>query len=167
MKTFIIAVLTADGFIARSTDHPSSDWASKEDREFFQERTAQAKLMIMGLNTYNARKHPLPGQDRRRIVYAEPGTAVPDAEVTQEAPNILLRRMEQAGYEEAAIVGGSQIYTMFMEAGLVQKLYLSIEPIVFGSGIRLFTKPLDVRLILDDMRKLSDKTVLLEYSVIS
>src|SRR3989344_4324760 len=165
MKTFIIAVLTADGFIARSADHPSSDWASKEDWDFFQERTAKTKLMIMGWNTYRARKHPLAGQDRRRIVYAEPGTMVPDAEVTQEAPDVLLQRMEQEGYEEAAIVGGSEIYTMFMEAGLVQKLYLTIEPIVFCSGIRLFTKSLDVRLVLDDMRKLSDKTVLFEYSV--
>jgi dihydrofolate reductase len=52
MKTFIIAALTADGFIAKGSDHLSVEWTSKEDRKFFSDRTKKAGVVVMGLNTY-------------------------------------------------------------------------------------------------------------------
>ena len=55
---------------------------------------------------------------------------------------------------------------MFMEAGLIDTLYLTIEPVIFGSGIHLFNKELDVKLQLQSMQKLNEQTVLLEYNVI-
>ena len=55
---------------------------------------------------------------------------------------------------------------MFMEAGLVDKLYITIEPVVFGAGMTLFNKKFDVKkLKLVFMQKLGEETVLLEYDV--
>lgn len=162
MKTFIIAALTADGFIARHSHH-SVDWSSKEDKRFFVEMTKRAGVIIMGQNTYETIGKPLSG--RLNIVYSRDKT-YEGVEVTQKYPGELLQDLEVRGYSEVAICGGATIYTMFMQANLVDKLYLTIEPILFGSGLSLFNKELDSKLELVSTRKLGEQTVLLEYSVV-
>ena len=164
MKIFIIAVLTADGLIAEGTDQISTDWTSKEDKKFFSTRTKEAGVIVLGYNTYKTIGRPLPG--RLNIVYANPDTVIEGAEVTQLAPADLIKDLEERGYKEVAICGGSTTYTMFMEADLVDKLYITIEPVVFGAGMTLFNKKFDVKkLKLVFMQKLGEETVLLEYDV--
>ena len=55
---------------------------------------------------------------------------------------------------------------MFMDAGLVDKLYITIEPVIFGAGMTLFNKKFEKNLELVSMQKLGEQTVLLEYNVI-
>jgi dihydrofolate reductase len=164
MLIFIIAVLTADGLIAESTNQISTDWTSAEDKKFFSERTKQAGVIVLGYNTYKTIGRPLPG--RLNIVYANPEINIEGVEITQKEPAELLQDLENRGYKEAAICGGSTIYTMFMEAGLVDKLYITIEPVMFGAGMTLFNKKFEKKLELVSMQKLGEQTVLLEYNVI-
>ena len=162
MKTFIIAAITADGFIGKNSTH-LADWTSKEDKQFFIKMTKRAGVVIMGQNTYETIGKPLPG--RLNIIYSH-DKEYEGVEVTQKDPRELLEDLENRGYKEAAIGGGATIYTMFMEQGLVDKLYLSIEPVLFGKGIALFNKELDAKLALISFKQLGEQTVLLEYSVI-
>ena len=163
MITFIIAAITADGFIAKNSSHLAS-WTSKEDKKFFVEKTKGAGVVIMGLNTYKTIGKPLPG--RLNIVYSKTEKDLEGVEVTQDEPSKLLNNLGERGYKEVAITGGAQIYTMFMEANLVDKLYLTVEPILFGNGMGLFTKYLDIKLKLQSTQKLNDNTVALEYDVV-
>ena len=87
-------------------------------------------------------------------------------EITQENPKDLLARLEQKGYKQAAICGGATIYTMFMEAGVVNKLYLTVEPMLFGKGIKLFDKAAERRLELVQVKNLNRYTLLLEYNLL-
>ncbi|KKU93404.1 MAG: hypothetical protein A3J30_02590 [Candidatus Wildermuthbacteria bacterium RIFCSPLOWO2_02_FULL_47_9c] len=169
MTTFLIAAITADGFIARHSRH-LADWTSKEDKQFFTQKTKEAGVVIMGLNTFRTIGRPLGG--RHNIVYAPaspagrpPEEKLQGVEITQENPKDLLARLEQKGYKQAAICGGATIYTMFMEAGVVDKLYLTVEPVLFGAGIGLFTKELDVRLTLQSVQKLNEQSTLFEYNI--
>lgn len=171
MTTFIIATLTADGCIAKNIQHSSITWRSKDDRKFFIERTKKAGLaVIMGLTTAKTAKNPLPG--RLNIIYANNREEVvhwvgfEGWEVTQKDPKALLADLAQKGYSEVAICGGSTIYTMFMEAGAVDKLYLTVESVIFGSGIRLFNKELDAHLQLVSVQKIGENTFLAEYDVV-
>ncbi|TSC56539.1 MAG: dihydrofolate reductase FolA [Parcubacteria group bacterium Greene0714_21] len=161
MKAFIIAALTADGFIAKSSQH-LTDWTSKEDKHFFVEKTKQAGVVVFGQNTFETIRKPL--KDRLTIVYSK-DKQYEGVEVTQKDPRELLEDLEKRGYKEVAICGGATIYTMFMQAGVVDKLYLSVEPVFFGQGLTLFTKELDKKLELVSVQKLGDHTVLLEYIV--
>ena len=163
MKVFLIAAITADGFIAKNSDHLAS-WTSKEDKQFFVEKTKEAGVVVMGFNTYKTIGRPLPG--RLNIVYSKTEVNIPGIEVTQEEPVKLIQNLAKRGYEQVAITGGAQIYTMFMEAGLVDTLYLTVEPVVFGYGMSLFTKKLDNRLQLQSFEKIGDNSILLEYNVI-
>jgi dihydrofolate reductase len=165
MITFIIAVLTADGLIAETQDQSSVIWRSKEDRNFFIEKTREAGVVVMGAKTFHTMRRPMP--DRLHIVYSYEPIELPGVEVTSEKPEEVLRDLKKRGYKQVAICGGSTIFTMFMEAGLVDKLYLTIEPVLFGSGMTLFNKKFDPqKLELINMKKLGENTVLVEYNVL-
>ena len=163
MHVFIIAALSADGFIAKDSRHAAS-WTSKEDKKFFVDRTKAAGVVIMGRTTFETIKKPLPG--RKNIIYSRKNIVVPDALVTHEDPRALLGQLEEQGHKEVVIIGGAQIYTLFMSRGLVDTLYLTIEPILFGSGISLFGQPLAASLILNASTSLGGSTILNEYKVV-
>lgn len=160
---FIIAALTADGFIGKNNSH-FANWTSKEDKTFFVEMSKKAGVVVMGLNTFNTIKKPL--KDRVNIVYSEEKIHCEGVETTSKKPKKLLEELYKRGFKEVAIAGGSQIYTLFMEAGLVDALYLTIEPLVFGSGISLFNKKIDKKLELKNIQKIGKQTLILEYIVI-
>ena len=162
IKPFIIAAITADGFIAQNPDQPAT-WTSPEDKKHFIEITKRAKVMIMGERTFRTIGRALPG--RTTIVYSYEKSDFPGVEFTKEEPEDLLARLSLQGYEEVAICGGASIYRMFMERGLVQKLYLTVEARLFGDGVPLFGKPMNRDLVLLSTKQISPNTIVLEYKV--
>nr|AIA13155.1 RibD C-terminal domain protein [uncultured bacterium]AIA13342.1 RibD C-terminal domain protein [uncultured bacterium] len=164
MKTVLVAAITADGFIGRSADH-LADWTGKSDKKLFVEVTRQAGTMVMGSRTFATIGRALPG--RRTIVYtSRPGAITAEGvETTAEAPADLVKRLQHEGTEGLAVVGGASIYGQFMAAGVVDEIYLTVAPLVFGSGVPLFGQTLDARLELLESTKLDDNTILLHYRV--
>ncbi|MBI2644057.1 MAG: dihydrofolate reductase [Candidatus Wildermuthbacteria bacterium] len=169
MKTFIIAALTADGFIARHTRHFSLEWTSPEEAAFFRTKTRGA-VVVMGSTSYSLlyekMKRGMP--NRLNVVYTSNPEqfAGHNIETTQKPPAELITDLRSRGYENIAIIGGSTIYTMFLKAGVVDRLYLSIEPILFGKGITLFNEDIDQKLLLENVEHLNENTLSLTYSVI-
>ena len=174
MNCFLIAALTADGFIGRDAAHNSTRWTSKEDAEWFAQKSKTAGVVVMGRATYETINRPLP--DRVVVVYSRKTDQTKLAEnqlklekgqvyYTQLEPQKLLDQLKNLGFNEVAISGGSSIYTMFIQAGVVDKLYLTIEPVLFGEGIKLFNQTLDMKIKLESVQKLSSQTLLLEYIV--
>jgi dihydrofolate reductase len=164
MKTFILATLTADGLIGRHANH-LVDWSSKADKQLFVRLTKEAGVMVMGANQFATIGRALPG--RRTIVYTHhpENITVEGIETTTLAPSELIAKLRQEGAEGVAICGGAAIYTMFMESGTVDELYLNMSPLLFGQGITLFSSPLEAKLQLLDTSRLGDNDVLLHYGV--
>lgn len=170
IKTFIIVATTVDGFIGQNNEDPSTKWTSPADKKFFIERTKQAGAMVMGETTYQTIGKPLPG--RLNIVYsfqaAELNTRkdpkLENLRFTDLPPEKLIAQLAQEGHQELAICGGTSIYTMFLKAGLVDTLYLTIEPKLFGQGVKLFNDKLDMDLELLDVKKLDQDVLVLTYS---
>ena len=162
MKVFIIAALTADGFIGKDSDH-FPDWTSKEDKTFFSQMTKEAGVMIMGRKTYDTIGRPLPG--RKTIVYTRSKDAIDGVECSNESPEALVARLQNEGYSSVAICGGQSIYTHFMQSGVVTDVYLTTEPVVFGAGMPLFQTEVNVQLIRKKTIPLSDQTVVSHYTV--
>lgn len=162
IKAFIIAAVTADGFIAKDSQHAAL-WTSKADKKRFIELTKRAGVVVMGSATYKTIGRPL--KERVNIVYTKSQT-FEGAETTQDNPLDLLKKLEERGFKEVAICGGSQIYTMFMKAGVIDTIYLTSEPLFFGKGITLFNEDLRYNLKLKSAQT-SESTgaLLLEYSV--
>lgn len=170
MHVFMIAAVTADGYIDRGKHQASTVWTSAEDKQFFRDRTKQAGVMITGSTTFGTIGRALP-ERKIYVLSSQPKpaqfTTLPDTavEYTNLSPAALLQKLEGEGTKEVAICGGSRVYSQFMAAGLVQTIYLTLEPVVFGEGIKLFAQPIEAQLELQEVTQLSTQTLLLEYKV--
>lgn len=165
MKVFLIAALSADGFIGRNADH-LADWTSPEDKKHFVALTKQAGVMVMGARTFATIGRALPG--RRTIVYTNNPERITTTgiETTGEPPTELIARLACEGAAGVAICGGASIYSLFMRAKVIDELYLTIEPTLFGHGVPLFASHLDTALTLIDHQQANSKgTLLLHYRI--
>ncbi|HSX35164.1 MAG TPA: dihydrofolate reductase family protein [Candidatus Saccharimonadales bacterium] len=165
MKTVLVAAVTADGFIGRDASH-LADWTGKADKKLFVEVTKAAGIMVMGSRTFATIGRALPG--RRTIVYTSKPAAITaeGVETTSEEPAALVKRLAEQGAAGLAVAGGASIYQQFMAAGVVDELYITVAPLLFGTGVPLFGGELDVRLELLETRILDTNTVLLHYKII-
>jgi dihydrofolate reductase len=161
-----IAAMTIDGKIARNANH-FPDWTSPEDKTFFQSMLTKYDVMVMGHNTYKTAEQPL--SKRNCIIFTR---SVQDIErrganllyYNAAGPTSIESILEQ--YRSVAVLGGARIYSYFLERDLIDDLYLTLEPIVFGSGIDLFhhESAATKRLHLAGVKQLNPEgTVLLHY----
>lgn len=169
IKTYIIVAQTADGKIARNSTH-EADWTSKADKKHFIEMTKKSGVMVMGLNTFKT--FPSPLKDRLHVVYSNEHDPEKDnipgvVEYTKDTPEILIRKLEERGFKEVAICGGTTIYTMFIQSGLVKNLYITIEPRMFGEGMSVFNQSVGIKMKLNSAKIVNDESaVLLEYEIL-
>lgn len=164
MKVFVIATETADGFIAKDKSHSPFLWSSKEDKKHFIDMTKRAGVVVMGSETFKTLPHAL--KERTNIVYSRSQT-FEEAETTSDEPAVLIEKLEKRGFKEVAICGGSTIYTMFLKARVVDTIYLTIEPILFGAGMSMLKEDLHVHLELVNHHKTEGGTLILEYKVLN
>lgn len=165
MKVFIIAAVTIDGFIGLDAHQNSTTWTTKADLAFFVRRTKQAGTVVMGRRTFEVMNRPL--KDRRTVVLSSAASPQPmeGVEYTDEPLPKLVERLAAEGVTELAVCGGASVYTQFMQQGLVDELYISVMPTVFGQGIPLFGESISAHLTLLDSEKLDDNTMMLHYKV--
>lgn len=173
IRVFLIASMSLDGYISQEKNQSSLKWTSKEDTAFFVERTKAAGVVIMGSVTFATIGRPL--KDRLVVVctrsqekQAALRTEFDQAQVwaTTLEPGDLLRELEKQGYHEVALCGGAQLYTTFMQAGLIDELYLTVEPVLLGNGIRLFSNIVSTKLHLKEVIDLSKQVKVLHYQVL-
>lgn len=165
MKVFIIAALTADGFIGADKVHSSLEWSTKADKHFFVTKTKEAGAAIFGRTTFETFNRALPGR-RTIVLTTQPDSiAVKGVEPTCESLPGLIDRLIKEGVEQLAVCGGATVYSQFIDADLVDELYLTVHPTIFGSGVPLFNRPLRRELRLLESKDIGDQTVLLHYAL--
>jgi dihydrofolate reductase len=128
----------------------------------------------MGRKTYEAvKRHMVFQKNQLRIVmtshpelYATQ-TIPHKLEFTDESPQELVMRVSKNGYKTMLLVGGGTLNTAFFKSKLVNELFLTIEPILFGDGISIVTKDCpDIRLQLLSIKRLNPRgTLLLRYRI--
>jgi len=173
MKIIAIAVTSADGRFTKNSEKNIYHWSSPEDFAHFSDIKSQYNLIVMGSGTFDA-VHPEPEKERLRIIMTNnpqkyKDFAIPEQmEFTAEAPNTLVSRLEKKGYTQLLFVGGGKLLVSFLQTGLIDQLYVTIEPQLFGNGDMLQAeKSLDIQLQLLSVQKLNKRgTLLLQYEVI-
>ncbi len=159
--------MTADGYITKHEDG-LVNWTSKEDKKHFSQITKDTGVVIYGNKTFQTFNKPLP--DRLNIVL----TRTPDVsrnikgvlEFTNQSPEVILEDLAQRGYEKVVLGGGSAINSLFLNCNLIDEMYITIEPKIFGAGKRLFDDiHKDIALELIDSSPLNDNVILLHYRV--
>ena len=168
MHVVMINAVTLNGKIGRSNDEPSTSWTTKEDRKFFSTESKKHGVVIMGRTTYATIGRPLP--ERLNIVLTrEPDRyeSIPGVlEFTASTPKQILRDLEQRGFPSAVVAGGSSVYAQFMNEGLIDEIFLTIQPKIFPGTIDLFTGlTKEVTLKLQEVRPFGDQTIFAHYIV--
>jgi dihydrofolate reductase len=170
MKVILIAALSADGLLARDANDFSMDWTSPEDMKLFVRLTKEAGVMVMGSRTFQTTVdagRKLPG--RKMVVYTSKESMehqrADATEFTTEPPAALLERLKSEGYSSVAVCGGAAIYDMFLREGLVDELYLTYEPVLFGAGITLAQSSFELRLKLLKTQQLNEHACMMHYEV--
>lgn len=168
MKITLIAVATIDGKLARDEKH-YVNWSSPEDKKLFFGATRKAGVLIVGHNTYKTFPAPLPG--RLHVVLTRDTSDKADVpgvvEYTDKTPHEIVAGLEARGYSAAVLAGGGEVNALFLKAGLIDELWLTIEPLIFGAGIDLFRgAEFDVRARLISVKQLNEGgTLHLEYNL--
>lgn len=175
MKISLITVTSIDGFLTNGSDPNIYKWTSLEDQNFFFKEIEKAKLICMGAKTYENAKHLMKHKKgRMRVVFTRnPEKYISEKipgilEFTEKSPEAILETYEKQGIKKALIVGGSEINTLFLESNLITDVYITVEPLLFGSGKKITSRRVSKSLELISCKKINLKgTMLFHYKVIS
>ena len=166
-KFIALAVMTLDGKIAKTVSHESS-WSSKEDKKFLRKKIDRCDVIVVGRNTYEVSHGPLSKRNCIVITSRVATTTEPTALCRYVNPKTVnIKTLVQSlGYRNICILGGTRTYSLMLKLGLIDELFLTIEPLLFGSGLSLFDLPLKnaplFRLV--SVKKLNRRgTILLHY----
>lgn len=165
MRVAIICKISLDGYINKP-DRGKLDWGSRQDIEFFAAETRKAGVAIMGQTTFDTLPNPLP--DRLNVVVTrEPKTDNDTVRYTNKPPQEIIANLKAEGHDYVTVTGGSIINGLFMNAGVVTDLLITITPHVFGAGVPLFSDlnhNIDLELI--ESRDMGPGEILNHYKVI-
>lgn len=170
MKITLMMAMTLDGIIAKNPQH-NADWTTKADKKAFIAETKKHGVIIMGETTYRAIGKPLPGRLNYILTLTPEKFSDKVIEGTLEfakgQPAELLKGLEERGFESAILGGGARTNSMFLKAGLVDEILITVEPKLFGIGMN-FTEgqELDYDLELIESKEIGDNAVQLRYKVI-
>lgn len=164
MKITLICAPSLDGYLAH-TDHDHIDWTSKEDKAHFTETTKSIGVMIMGYNTWKT-YDSVPPADRFCVVLTSKPEPDQEQVIFRSDPKEIVKELGQKGYEEAALIGGGGANATFLQAGLIDEMYVTIVPHWFGSGVSMFAGEPQAKFELLDSKPLGPSEILLHYRVV-
>lgn len=171
MKVILYMAISANGMIARKND--KTDW-SVDESNAYREKVKECGNLVIGRRTYELMQED-ENKDADTDVLGNPVVIVLTGNSTfkdkkkakfVKTPKEAIDFLEQKGFETAMVAGGSKVDTAFLKEGLVDEIYLDIEPLIFGKGIPLFIPAdFEYRLKLLEVKKLSDQTIQLHYLI--
>ncbi len=174
MKITMVMLASVDGKTTKGNDTNIYTWTSPEDQKYFFSLIKKHNLIIMGRSTYEASRPVIKlEKGKLRIVLTHSPKKYLNQiikgqlEFTDESPEKLVKRLSLLGYKKMLLVGGGTINGLFLKRNLIDQLYLTIEPKIFGNGKNIIEKQLlNTNLQLLSIRKLNKAgTLLLKYRV--
>jgi len=170
MQTILIAAITLNNKIAKHTLH-NANWTSQADKAFFKKETKKAGAVIFGETTYQVMHGIMPGV-LNLIMTFEPKKYKDRAkknilEFTKSSPEEILENLKIRDYKKVVIAGGQSIYSLFLEKNLVDYIYLTVAPKIFGKGLQLFKEmsfdEMDLEFL--SVKELEKGEIVLKYKV--
>lgn len=159
-----------DGRIAEKS-RAKLDWTSTEDWNFFQKSLKKFDAVVAGHNTYRMADQNL--KKRNTIVFTskvnKPKISGSVVFFNPEKSNFK-QFIRDKGYKSVAILGGPRVYNFFLEHGILDELFVTVEPYVFTTGVPMFSGQIfkKYKFFLHSLKRLNKKdTLLLRYKYAS
>ncbi len=170
MKVILYMAMSANGFIAK--ENGSTDFVSDIEWDSFRKIVNNTGNLVIGRKTYEV----MIGngefsnfKDVHVLVISNSKNFKTDTthHLVVKSPKEALAVLEKERFDKALVAGGGTLNASFMAENLVDEIYIDIEPIIFGKGIRIFSEnDFDAKLELIESKKLSDNEIQLHYKVL-
>ena len=170
MNISVYLASSVNGMISNKANVPN--WLSQEYGQGFLAICQRMKAVVMGKTTYEILipDHLPLKSEGTLIVLTHDSAAKPSQSnvvFTDKTPQEIVRILEARGHHEAVIIGGTQTLSAFVKSGMVDELYLVVEPVLFGAGLPLLRDvDAEYKMTLLDVQKLNTHTVQLHYRLI-
>ncbi len=167
MKAILYMAMTVNGYIAKENNE--TPW-SEEEWLSFSKFIKEIKNIVIGKNTYEIMK-----KSNEFSKIGNPFTVIVSKEnfahssnfFIAKSPKEALKILKEKRFTKALIAGGGMLNSSFMKEKLIDEIYLDIEPVVFGKGIKLFSDITPyAKLEMIETKKLSKSTIQLHYKVL-
>lgn len=174
MKIILLMVTSINSKTTNGDEKDIYSWTSKEDRNQFFSLIKKHTAIIMGRTTFEAAEHMMqhaPG--KVRVVMTKSPKKYQAKEIkdqlvfTDKSPYEIVTMLEAKGHTQALLVGGEQTTSLFLKERLINEIWVTIEPKIFGKGKNMF-KPsnIEVDLKLKSVKRLNNTgTLLIKYRV--
>ena len=173
MKKILVFVATLDGQITRWGDAHVRRWSSEEDKQYFEKVWDDSPLTVMGSSTFDA--DPIKASPNHHLIVMTRNPSkykahevIGQLEFTDQSPAQLVAHYKKEGFNLMTVVGGPHVATSFLKEKLIDEVWLTIEPKIFGTGGNfVINEKLDIELQLLNVEKVNARgTLITKYSVI-
>lgn len=143
MKIIMVAAISEDGFLTKGNENDVTSWTSKEDKKFFNKIKSQHHLFVMGRKTYDSGTVK-PKNGTLKIILTEEPDKYQKNEIPTQIEFKKFTPLEfvnkyQKKYKSCLLFGGGYTYLSFLKHGLVDEIYLTVEPIKHKTGTPLLS----------------------------
>ena len=138
LKITLYYTTSLDGFIA--DDENNTPW-SKTSWEAYLLFCVQVQNLIMGRKTYELfiSDPTTCGLTFENLIVVSKELARPrNGFVLAASPTEAISKLLSCGATQAVLIGGSQVASAFLTAGLISEVRIDVEPIILGSGTKMF-----------------------------
>lgn len=170
MRVILTMAISANGIIA--TKSGSEDFLSHDNWLQFVKLAKKVGCFMWGRKTYDAVSkwegnylRELEGV--KKIILSQSEMELQEGFILKHSPQEALEYLEEEGFQETIITGGSTVNSEFAKRGLIDEVRLDVNPSILGEGIPVFASAdFEMKLKLVDTEKVGDNIVELRYTVI-
>lgn len=146
-KVVLFIACSLDGYIATKQD--GLEWlfsvdGQEESTTIVEEFEQTIDTLIMGRKTYDWAMNELDGEypyeDKENYIFSRTVPQVSSKGITFTAidPTELIQGLKNQAGKNIWLMGGGELIADFLEADLIDKMIITIAPILLGKGIPLF-----------------------------
>lgn len=163
---------TIDGFIAHEDgSFDGFEWDDEVVSDFFAD-LKKFGTVLMGRKTYDVglregKTSPYPSM--RQVVFSRTMEKSPHADVELVRSDVVefARACKSQATAPIWLCGGSEVASLLGASGLIDRVTVKLNPVLFGAGIPLFHEHIDqMKLDLQSTKSYDCGIVLLDYQVV-
>ena len=162
MKLILIMVMSLNGIVAFDENTDIRKYSSDEDHSFFLQRASQCDAAVMGRFSYNSE---IPCKRKYLLSHHIKQEEIEDNSIIiSGSADEVYKKLKIDGNHEVALLGGPRTNSAFLSAGLVDEIYLTIEPVILGEGLTFSVGELNSVWNMTNSIRLNDRgTIVLHY----
>lgn len=166
MKVILYMGITPNGYIAKEDDN--TNWISQDEWDSYSAFVRKRGNLIIGRRTYNILTKQPEFSELKEVkivvVSHQNFETLASNHLTAKTPQQALDLLKDV--DEVVVAGGGILNSSYIKEGLIDEIYLDVESLIFGKGIKVFAdSDFEYDLELLEVNKLNENTVQLHYRV--